>query len=70
MYKSGAQYRAIVDSIYARRKLNGDPDVIATDDVETLKMIADQGERIETYLRAKGDQASLHLIEKAHKEAI
>ncbi len=70
MYKSGAQYRAIVDGIYARRKLNGDPDVIATDNTETLKGIAAQGERVEAGLRAKGDQDSLDLIEKAHREAL
>jgi len=69
MYKSGAQYRAIVDGIYARRKLNGDPDVIATDDTKTLREIADQGERVEAGLRAKGDQDSLNLIEKAYREA-
>lgn len=69
MYKSGAQYRAIVDGIYARRKLGGDPDIIATDNTETLKAIAAQGERVEARLRAKGDQDSLKLIEKAHREA-
>ena len=70
MYKSGAQYRAIVDSIYARRKLNGDPDVIATDNTDTLIKIAEQGESIEDSLRIKGDRASLNLIDKAHREAI
>ena len=70
MYGSGALYRAIIDGIYARRKLAGDPDIIATDNTETLNAIAAQGERVEAGLRAKGDPDSLALIEKAHREAI
>ena len=65
-----AQYRVIVVGIYARRKLNGDPDVITTDNEETLNMIAEQGERVEAKLKTRGDPVSLHLIEKAHREAV
>ncbi len=33
-------------------------------------MIAEQGERVEAKLKARGDPTSLQLIEKAHKEAV
>jgi len=33
-------------------------------------MIAEQEERVEAKLKTRGDPVSLHLIEKAHREAV
>ena len=65
MYNTGILLRAMIDGILAQRKLDGDPDVIATDGRDTLEAIVSQGKRIEASCREKGLE---HLIEQARKE--
>ena len=62
MYNTGNTLMTMIDGILAQRKLNSDPDVIATDDRDTLEAIVSQGKRIEASCRKKGLE---HLIEQA-----
>ena len=45
---------AVQDGLLAQRKLDGDPDIIATDDHEELLRIGSQGKRMEGLLRELG----------------
>ncbi|MBM4463859.1 MAG: hypothetical protein FJ012_11155 [Chloroflexi bacterium] len=47
---------AVSDGLMAQRKLDGDPDIIATDDPRELQAIVSQGKRAETILRQNGDK--------------
>lgn len=62
MYKDGVLYRAMVDGIMAKRKLNGDLHAYGPDDPTILKALVAQGERAEATLREEG---KLKTIEKA-----
>ena len=46
--------KAMVEGLYGQRKLDGDPDIIATDDVDTLKSIVAQGKDIEATCKREG----------------
>lgn len=54
MIGKGGLLRAMIDGMLAQRKLDGDPDIIATDDVGQLRAIIAQGKRIEAYCRELG----------------
>ncbi len=45
---------AVQDGLLAQRKLDGDPDIIATDDHDELRRIVSQGKRCEGILRKQG----------------
>ncbi|MBM4463833.1 MAG: hypothetical protein FJ012_11020 [Chloroflexi bacterium] len=47
---------AVSDGLMAQRKLDGDPDIIATDDPRELQAIVSQGKRAEAILRRNGDR--------------
>lgn len=59
MYGKGALLRAIIDGLYAQRKLNGDPDIIAKDDPEFLQAVIAQGKRAEEMCRREGWTATI-----------
>ncbi len=65
-YKTGLLAKDIKEGLYARRKLDGDPDIIATDAPEILKDIIAQGKRAEAICKREGLE---WLIEKAYKRA-
>jgi len=65
-YKTGLLVKDIKEGLYARRKLDGDPEIIATDDPEILKAIMAQGKRAEVICKREGLE---WLIEKAYKRA-
>ncbi len=65
-YKTGLLAKDIKEGLYARRKLNGDPDIIATDDPEILKDIIAQGKDAEDICRQEGMD---WLIKKVYKRA-
>ena len=65
-YKTGLLMKDIKEGLYARRKLDGDPEIIATDDPEILKAIMAQGKRAEAICKREGLE---WLIEKAYKRA-
>jgi len=56
---------AMIDGILAQRKLNGDPDVIATDDRDTLEATISQGKRIEAFCKHRGLD---HLVTQVQEE--
>lgn len=56
----------MIEGIYAQRKLNGDPDIIAKDDPEFLKFVIRQGNRSEERLLQMGKE---WLVEKAKERA-
>lgn len=58
--------RAMVDGLYAQRKLQGDTDIIATDDTDTLKRIVAQGKKFEA--ACKRDDLN-DLVKKAYEKA-
>ena len=47
-------YRNVVEGLYAERKLQGDPDIIAKDDPDFLNKVIKQGKRSAELLIAKG----------------
>ena len=59
MYGKGALNRAIVDGLFAQRKLDGDPDIIAKDDPEFLRAVVAQGKRAEEVCRREGWTATI-----------
>jgi len=59
MYGKGALNRAIIDGLYAQRKLDGDPDIIANDDPEFLQAVIAQGKRAEERCRREGWTATI-----------
>ena len=54
MYGKGALLRAMIDGLFAQRKLKGDPDIIASDDPDVLRSIVAQGKRAEESCRREG----------------
>ena len=50
----GGLTRAVIDGLLAKRKMDGDPGVIASDDWRTLERIIAQGKRAEASLRRLG----------------
>ena len=57
---------AVQDGLLAQRRLDGDPDVLATDDHEELQRIISQGKRMEGVLREQGKE---DWIKMAYKKA-
>jgi len=57
---------AVIDGLLAQRKMDGDPEIIAPDDWETLDWIIRQGKGAEASLRAMGKEKQ---IEGAYREA-
>ncbi len=47
---------AVQDGLLAQRKLDGDPDIIATDDHDELQYIVSRGKHMEGVLRRQGKQ--------------
>ena len=58
--------RAVQDGLLAQRKLDGDANIIATDDHDQLQRIVSQGKRMEGVLRMQGKHAWL---KKAYERA-
>jgi len=57
---------AVADGLLAQRKLDGDPDIIAHDDWQTLDFIIRQGKRAEAALRRLDYEAQIkYAYEKA-----
>jgi hypothetical protein len=52
---------AVSDGLLAQRKLDGDPDIIATDEPRELQAIISQGKRAEAILRRNGDKGRMFL---------
>ncbi len=52
----GGLTRAVIDGLLAKRKMDGDTEVIASDDWRTLKRIIAQGKRAEAALRRLGEE--------------
>ena len=52
---------AVADGLLAQRKLDGDPDIIATDEPRELQAIVSQGKRAEAILRQNGDKGRMFL---------
>ena len=50
----GGLTRAVIDGLLAQRKMDGDPEIIAPDDWETLEWIIRQGKRAEASLHRLG----------------
>jgi hypothetical protein len=50
----GGLTRAVIDGLLAQRKMDGDPEIIAPDDWQTLDAIIAQGKRAEASLRRLG----------------
>ncbi|MBM4463831.1 MAG: hypothetical protein FJ012_11010 [Chloroflexi bacterium] len=53
-YDIGILTRAVIDGLLAQRKMDGDSDVYAPDDWQTLDAIIAQGKRAEASLRSLG----------------
>lgn len=51
---TGACYRAVLEMEYAKRKLNGDPDIVGLNDAESVRKAIEQGEYAENWLRERG----------------
>jgi len=47
---------AVQDGLLAQRKLDGDPDIIATDDHDELQYLVSRGKRMESLLLRQGKQ--------------
>ena len=54
MYGKGAVLRAIVEGLYAQRKLAGDPDIFIEDDPDFINAVIAQGKRAEEMCRKEG----------------
>jgi len=52
----GGLTRAVIDGLLAQRKMDGNPEVIASDDWRTLERIIAQGKRAEATLRRLGEE--------------
>ena len=59
-------YRNVIEGIYAERKLNGDPDILADDDPKFLKAVIRQGKNAARLLAERGRQ---DLVEEARDYA-
>jgi hypothetical protein len=61
----GGLTRAVIDGLLAQRKMDGDPEVIAPDDWQTLDWIIRQGKRAEASLRRLGLEEQIKCAYKA-----
>ena len=52
---------AVADGLLAQRKLDGDPDIIATDDPRDLRAMVSGGKGAEAILRQSGDKGRMFL---------
>ena len=61
----GGLTRAVIDGLLAQRKMDGDPEVIASDDYKVLDAIIAQGKRAEASLRRLGMEEQIQGAYKA-----
>jgi hypothetical protein len=55
----GGLTRAVIDGLLAQRKMDGDPEIIASDDWKVLEWIIRQGKGAEASLRAMDRESQI-----------